>query len=92
MGNEKRIEVFATNPFRVLYEGPLATAKAFYDANKEYFHRQNRTLGTRITNSYHFEWVFSYKAYGYTGVNLEGADPAFYFVEDMDAEKEMIQL
>lgn len=78
--------MYQTNPMRVLYEGPIIGAKGFYDVKKEECFVNNRTLGIRISNSYHFEWPeeMAFKAYGFTGVNPEtGAE---YFVVDFDHE------
>ena len=82
--SQKRYEVYQTNPIKAKYEGPLASAIAFYNATKDKYFKENHTLGIRVLNSYHWQWVeeFMYKYYGFTGINPETM--VEYFVPDLD--------
>lgn len=80
-----RYEVYSTNPFHVLYEGPFIGAKAFYEAVKDEYFVANQTCYIRVKNSFHFEWVNMSKLYGWTGVVIRDNKPHFHFVVDFDS-------
>lgn len=67
----KRYEIYQTNPIKVIYEGSLSSAVYFYNTKQKEYFEQNHTLGMRVTNSYHWQWVdeYMYKFYGFIGVN-----------------------
>lgn len=84
MASKKKVEVFSTNPIKVLYEGSFIGAKAVYETYKEEYLEKNQTLGVRVLNSYHWEWVGFQRFFGYTGINPENGTE--HFVIDFDHE------